>query len=326
MDRLTDYQFQLPQDLIARYPTARREDSRMMVIRRDTGEISHANFRDFPALVPADDLLVLNNAKVIPARFYSDDQRVEFLLLEKREDACWVCMVKPGRRMRLGTRVTVDGAIGEVVEILPEGERVLRFTEEPDLDKIGILPLPPYMHREMEESDRERYQTTYAKVPGSVAAPTAGLHFTSEILERLPHTFVTLHVGAGTFRSVHTEQIEDHRMHSEAYEISEQTAECLGQYRSVFAIGTTSVRVLESCQRDDKCRVLPQKGRTSIFIHPPMQLRYVDRLLTNFHLPGSTLLMLVSAMAGRELTLEAYRKAVEARYRFFSYGDCMAIL
>ncbi len=224
--------------------------------------------------------------------------------------------------MRIGRTVTVQGATGEVLEICPEGERILRFDRPVDLDKAGELPLPPYFERQVEPADAERYQTVYARERGAVAAPTAGLHFTPEILARVPHTFLTLHVGVGTFRPVQVDLLAEHRMHSERYRISEEAAAAINQAERLIAIGTTTTRVLESCG-------LPLRaceGATDIFIHPPIPLRVIGGLLTNFHLPKSTLLMLVSAFAGREFALEAYAEAIRERYRFYSYGDCMLIL
>jgi S-adenosylmethionine:tRNA ribosyltransferase-isomerase len=266
--------------------------------------------------------VVLNDTRVIPARVYSDDGQIEFLFLEAVRENVWKCLVKPGRRMRIGKKVTVTGATGEVLEICPDGERIIAFDAPIDLEKAGELPLPPYFGRDVEAADAERYQTVYARERGAVAAPTAGLHFTPEILSRVPHTFLTLHVGVGTFRPVQAEALSEHRMHSERYRISSEAAAAINQAERIIAIGTTTTRVLESCG-------LPLKageGATDIFIYPPTPLRVIGGLLTNFHLPKSTLLMLVSAFAGREFALEAYALAVRERYRFYSYGDCMLII
>ncbi|HEX8371857.1 MAG TPA: tRNA preQ1(34) S-adenosylmethionine ribosyltransferase-isomerase QueA [Chthoniobacterales bacterium] len=322
--RTADYDFDLPDELIARYPAEQRDGARMLVVRQATGEIQHAQFRDLPQILTTEDLTVLNNARVIPARVFSDDGRIELLVLDPRPDGHWQCMVKPGRKMRPGHTVTIGGCVGEVLSILDDGTRVIHFASQPDLEKVGHLPLPPYFGRDAEASDAIRYQTVYATAPGAVAAPTAGLHFTSEMLARLPHVFVTLQVGAGTFRGVHADDLTGHIMHSEKYWLPDEVAARINEARSVFAVGTTTVRVLESCAQNGV--LIPGEGETQIFIHPPYQFQIVDKLLTNFHLPRSTLLMLVSAFAGRELILEAYTKAVEARYRFYSYGDCMLLL
>jgi len=322
--RTADYDFHLPDELIARYPAPKRDDSRMLVVRRATDEILHASFRDLPQFLSADDLTVLNNARVIPARVFSDDGRIELLVLDPRPDGHWQCMVKPGRKMREGRTITVGGCIGEVLSITSDGTRIIHFPIQPDLEKVGQLPLPPYFERAAEPSDNERYQTVYATESGAVAAPTAGLHFTPEMLARLPHCFVTLQVGAGTFRGVHNDDLSGHIMHSEKYWLTPETAVRVNTAKSIFAVGTTTVRVLESCVREGQ--VQAGEGETQIFLHPPYQFQIVDKLLTNFHLPRSTLLMLVSAFASRELILEAYARAIEARYRFYSYGDCMLLV
>ncbi len=319
-----DYDFHLPDELIARYPTPERDGSHMLVVHRSSGQIQHALFRDLPQFLTPDDLTVLNNARVIPARVFSDDGRIELLVLDPRPDGHWQCMVKPGRKMRPGHSVVVGGCTGEVLSMMEDGTRVIYFAVQPDLEKVGKLPLPPYFGREAEPSDLDRYQTVYATQSGAVAAPTAGLHFTPELLATLPHCFVTLHVGAGTFRGVHDDDLTHHIMHSEKFWLSPEVAAQINSAKSVFAVGTTTVRVLESCAREGKLEA--GEGETRIFIYPPFEFQVIDKLLTNFHLPRSTLLMLVSAFAGRELILEAYAKAVEARYRFYSYGDCMLLL
>jgi S-adenosylmethionine:tRNA ribosyltransferase-isomerase len=233
-------------------------------------------------------------------------------------------MAKPGRRLHLGSTTSVGGVPGVVKEILPTGERRIQFAAPVDLDRVGQLPIPPYLGRPADASDTDRYQTIFARQPGAIAAPTAGLHFTPEILAQVPHTFITLHVGAGTFRPVQTEDITAHTMHHERFEITPAAASAIRTATRLIAIGTTTVRVLETCAATGE--IHPQTGATDIFIHPPYQFRAVDVLLTNFHLPKSTLLMLVSAFAGREFVLEAYAEAIRERYRFFSYGDCMLIL
>ncbi len=320
---VSDYHFDLPEELIAHRPLPARDGARMLVLNRSTGKISHRMFRDFPSYLQPGDLAVLNNSRVIKARLFSDDHRIEMLLLEPVGDARWTALVKPGRKMRIGTICPVAGTTATVVDVLPDGERVLAFADEPDLDRYGAMPIPPYFNREADAEDTIRYQTVFAKSPGSVAAPTAGLHFTPDILAQVPHTFLTLHVGVGTFVPVKVERIEDHRMHEEHYEIDPTAAGAINSARRIVAVGTTSARVLESQPHGP---IQPHAGSTAIFLHPPKTLQRVDILLTNFHLPQSTLLMLVSAFAGRNQILAAYAEAVGERYRFFSYGDCMLIL
>ena len=320
--RTADYDYTLPEGMIARHPPAQREDARMMVLHRETQTIEHRTFRDFADFLREGDLVVLNDTRVIPARVYSDDGRIELLFLEMVRTNAWKCMVKPGRKMRMGALVHVREVAGVVVEICPEGERVIEFRGEVDLDAAGEIPLPPYFERDVEPADAERYQTVFARERGAVAAPTAGLHFTSEILARIPHAFLTLHVGVGTFRSVHAEDLTQHRMHAERFRIGENAAAQINAAERIIAIGTTTTRVLES-------RGLPLaacEGSTDIFIHPPYEFRAIDALLTNFHLPQSTLLMLVAAFAGREFVMRAYAEAIRERYRFYSYGDCMLIV
>jgi S-adenosylmethionine:tRNA ribosyltransferase-isomerase len=324
-DRVEDYNYVLPNELIAQRPLPKREDARMMLLDRARGTIAHRRFTDLPEFVRRDDLLVLNDTRVLTARRYSDDGSIEFLFLEQIDATAWKCLVKPGRKMRLGTRVTLDGAGGCVEEICEEGERVVRFAREIDPYGSGEIPLPPYLDRAADSEDTTRYQTVFARDPGAVAAPTAGLHFTREILAKLPHTFVTLHVGAGTFRPVQSEIVATHRMQSERFAITNEAAAAINRANRILAIGTTSVRVLEAAVGQEGT-ISAQQGATDLFIHPPYNFRVVDRLLTNFHLPRSTLLMLVAAFAGREFVLRAYEEAVGARYRFYSYGDCMLIL
>lgn len=320
--RTADYSYVLPDELIARHPLPRREDSRMMVLHRGGERIEHRQFRDFPSYLRAGDLVVLNNTRVIPARVFSDDARIEFLFLEMLRENVWKCLVKPGRKMRIGAKTSIRGVAGMVVGIEPEGERIIEFSGPVDLDAAGELPIPPYFDRKVEPADSERYQTVFARERGAVAAPTAGLHFTPEILATIPHTFLTLHVGVGTFRSVLVDDLREHRMHSERYAIGEKAAAALNAASRLVAVGTTSARVLESCGRP----FTAQAGSTDIFIHPPYQPRAVGALLTNFHLPESTLLMLVSALAGFEFIQRAYAEAIAQRYRFYSYGDCMLII
>jgi len=323
--RVDAYDFALPAELIAQRPLPRREDARMLVLDRGAGTITHRRFTDLNRFVRPGDLLVLNDTRVLPARRFSDDGAIEFLFLDQIDPQTWRCLVKPGRRMRLGATVVLDGAIGRVENIFEEGERAIRFERAIDPYRAGQIPLPPYLSRAADAEDATRYQTVFAREPGAVAAPTAGLHFTPEILARLPHTFVTLHVGTGTFRPVQSENVAGHRMHSEPFTITPAAAEAINAAQSILAVGTTSVRVLEAAHRSNG-RLVAQEGATDIFIHPPYAFRAVDRLLTNFHLPRSTLLMLVAAFAGREFVLRAYAEAVHERYRFYSYGDCMLIL
>jgi S-adenosylmethionine:tRNA ribosyltransferase-isomerase len=320
-----DYDYGLPEALIARWPLERREDSRMLVLHRAERRIEHRSFTDFASYLREGDRVVLNDTKVIPARVMSDDGKIELLFLEQTGTNIWKCLVKPGKKMRAGHSVTVGGNRGEVREILRDGERLLAFDSPVDLEKVGRVPLPPYMEREAAASDVGRYQTVYARTPGAVAAPTAGLHFTPELLQRIPHTFVTLHVGVGTFKPVQVDEITSHPMHSERFAVSEMAARVIAQARRVVAAGTTTVRVLESCMRRDG-RVAAQESSTDIFIYPPFDFRITGALLTNFHLPKSTLLMLVSAFAGREFVMEAYGEAIREEYRFYSYGDCMLIV
>ena len=318
----SDYDFTLPDDRIARHPAERRDQSRMMVLHRDTQTIEHRMFADFPAYIRPADLVVLNDTRVIPARAFSDDGKIELLFLEPAGDNAWMCMVKPGRKMRIDATLTLGGVRGRVTALCPEGDRIITFDSPIDLDRVGELPLPPYFERKPEAGDDERYQTIYARNRGAIAAPTAGLHFTPEILAKIPHAFLTLHVGAGTFRPVQVEDITQHRMHSERYHLSAETAAAANAAARIIAIGTTTARVLESIGRP----LTPREGRTDIFIHPPYQPKAVDALLTNFHLPKSTLLMLVSAFAGREFIHRAYAEAIASGYRFYSYGDCMLIV
>lgn len=326
-DRLADYRYDLPAELIADRPAEHREDSRMLVLNRSEGTIAHRGFLDLPGFLTSRDLLVLNDSRVIPARLRNEDGTIEVLLLEQRDPIHWTAMVRPGRKMKAGAVIAAAGTTATVKEVLADGTRLIRFGEPPDLDRFGEMPIPPYFHRRADEADRERYQTVYARDPGSVAAPTAGLHFTPEILARIPHSFVTLHVGAGTFQSVKTDDLSAHRMHHETYTLSSETASRINATRAaggrIVAVGTTTARVLESQPQGE---LRPVSGSTDIFIRPPRTFLHVDALLTNFHLPESTLLMLVSALAGRERILDAYAEAVRERYRFFSYGDCMLIV
>lgn len=323
--RTSDFDYELPQHLIAHTPAGKRDQARMLVLHRKTGLWEHRLVRDFPEYVRAGDLAVFNDTRVMPARLFSEDGRVELLLLEQEAPTVWRSLVRPGKRMRTGATVHVGGIQGTVEEIYPDGDRRIRFEAVLDLERIGKLPLPPYIEREVREEDWERYQTVFARESGSVAAPTAGLHFTPELLRQIPHAFVTLHVGVGTFRPVQTENPEEHPMHSERYRLRAETVDAIRSASRVIAVGTTTVRVLESAAALEG-GLRATEGRTNLFIRPPFGFRVVGGLLTNFHLPKSTLLMLVSAFAGRDLVLDAYREAVRQEYRFFSYGDCMLIV
>jgi len=324
---LSDYIYDLPPGLVADRPTQRREDARMLIVHRGSGKIEHGRFKELSRLLEPLDLLVLNESKVIPARIHDVTGRIEMLLLEKRDELSWTAMVNPGKKMRTGVIVEAAGTTVKVLEVLEDGTRLLGFASPPDLARHGKMPIPPYLHRDSDEGDRERYQTVFAREPGSVAAPTAGLHFTRELLDKLRHVFVTLHVGAGTFQPVKTEDLAAHRLHRERYSISEEASREINATQAaggrIVAVGTTTARVLESQLTGPLAET---RGSTEIFIRPPYRFHRVNVLLTNFHLPGSTLLMLVSAFAGRELIMTAYAEAIQKRYRFFSYGDCMLIL
>lgn len=323
-----DYDYHLPEKLIASRPLPDRAASRMLVIDRNTGTVCHRMFADFPDYLRPEDLLVLNDTRVIPARLFSDDERIELLCLDRLSPTLWRCLAKPGKRMKVGRTLTVGEISGSVVEVMENGDRIIRWDEPVDLDKHGHLALPHYMGRGDDETDQERYQTVFAKQEGAIAAPTAGLHFTPEILSHIDHDFLTLHVGVGTFRPVSVDHVGEHVMHSERYSVSSGSVERINSAGRVIAVGTTVTRVLESLA-SDTARICPDAamtGETDIFLHPPYRFKAVDALLTNFHLPQSTLIMLVSAFAGRELTLEAYRQAVAEEYRFYSYGDCMLII
>ena len=359
---VSDFSYELPPGLIAQEPLPERSASRMLCLARDTGRVQDRRFVDFPELLRPDDLLVFNNTRVFPARLYGRRSgtraqpvsahnpasrdflkgRVEVLLTRQVSDDpnAWECLVRPGRKIGIGERLyfgSRDELVAEVTGRGDFGERRLRFDPATDfwdrLNNIGHVPLPPYIARQDRPGDRERYQTVYARERGSVAAPTAGLHFTSEILQRIRDrgietAEITLHVGLGTFQPVHAERVEDHRLHGESYEISASAAatinRALDQARRIVAIGTTTVRTLEHAARSSG-RVEPGRGEADLFIYPGFQFRVVSAMLTNFHLPQSTLLMLVCAFAGKENALAAYRHAVKEQYRFYSYGDCMFI-
>ena len=350
--RLSDYDYPLPESLIAKRPLPQRDESRMMVLHRDSQTIEQRQFRDLKTFLRPDDLLVLNNTRVLAARRFSDDHAIEFLFLEKLGPARWKCWVKPGRRMRVGAAAKIDNVQLRVEEILPEGERVVVLGEDIEVYVHGSMPLPPYIRRESDSADEERYQTVFAQSPGAIAAPTAGLHFTPQVLSEVPHAFITLHVGPGTFKPVHAENITDHHMHAESFSVSPDAANKINEAKRIVAVGTTTLRVLETVaqktrmlkafklKREDEpsrmqnafklsergMEIIAQEGETDLFVYPPYEFQIVDALLTNFHLPRSTLLMLVSAFAGREFVLHAYAEAIRERYRFYSYGDCMLIL
>ena len=323
--RLSDYDYDLPRELVAQRPAAHRADSRMMVLRRGAETIEHRQFRELKTFLQPGDLLVLNDTRVLPARRFSNDGAIEFLFLEHLGRRRWKCLVKPGRKMRLGAAATIDNATLQVEKITSDGERIVVLDQDVDPYAKGSMPLPPYIGRENDVEDATRYQTVFAQAPGALAAPTAGLHFTPEILSEIPHALVTLHVGTGTFLPVRSENIVEHRMHAERFSISAEGAMKMNNARRIVAVGTTVVRVLESAERENG-KFIAQTGSTDIFIYPPYRFQAVDLLLTNFHSPRSTLLMLVSAFAGREFLLRAYQEAIRERYRFYSYGDCMLIL
>ena len=320
----TDYDYALPPELIASHPAPVRDQARMMVLDRKDQSITHHLFRAIPEFVGPDDLLVLNNTKVIPARIRFHKRAAELLLLEQLDAKTWRCLVRPGHWFRDGRQFS-DGPIsGTVIRVESSGERIIEFDSPIDFSRVGEMPLPPYIHREVEPEDADRYQTVFAARPGAVAAPTAGLHFTPELLAALPHVFITLRVGIGTFLPVKAQDVREHHMHEEWFEIEKESAERIATAKRVLAVGTTTVRTLETVMLRDQ-RIVPSLAATGIFIYPPFEFRRVDSLLTNFHLPKSTLLMLVAAFAGREFILEAYRQAVAEKYRFFSYGDCMLV-
>jgi len=308
--RTEDFDFELPEELIASRPPEKRDDSRMLVINRTDRSITHDYFKNIQDYLSPTDLLVLNNTRVVRARYFSDDGKIELVRVAKE-----------------GKDVVVGGITGTVTAIDEEGYRLIQWEEEIDEEKCGHLALPHYMQREAEESDFERYQTVFAKEEGAIAAPTAGLHFTPELLAEIKHTFLTLHVGVGTFRPVKADIVKEHEMHSEQFHLESQSAEKINQAERVIAVGTTVTRVLEHLGKASlKGSLSSCSGATDIFIYPPYQPKVVDALITNFHLPKSTLMMLVSSFAGRELIMEAYQQAVQEKYRFFSYGDCMLIL
>lgn len=336
-----DFDFYLPEELIAQHPLEQRDSSRLMVLDKETGEINHKTFHDIIEYLNQGDTLVLNNTRVLPARLIGEKEesggKIEFLLLKRVEGDKWECLAKPGKSAREGRRFTFGGGKlkAKVIEVKEDGNRIVEFYYdgifEEVLDSLGEMPLPPYIHERLE--DKERYQTVYSKEEGSAAAPTAGLHFTKELLDQIKEkgvnvVYLTLHVGLGTFRPVKVENIEDHDMHSEYYHLSKETADIINATKKrgnkVISVGTTSTRTLETIG-DENGEVREQSGWTNIFIYPGYKFKIVDRLITNFHLPESTLIMLVSTLAGKEHVMNAYEEAVKEKYRFFSFGDAMFI-
>ena len=339
--KTSDFYYDLPQELIAQDPLEDRSASRLMTLDKVTGKTEHHIFKEIINYLTPDDCLVLNNTKVIPARLYGSrvgtDAKIEVLLLKRKEDNVWETLVKPGKKCRPGTQISFgDGLLmGEVTDVVEDGNRLIRFTYEgifeEILDQLGQMPLPPYITHQLK--DKNRYQTVYAKYDGSAAAPTAGLHFTPQLLEQIREkgvkiAEVTLHVGLGTFRPVKVDDVTQHHMHSEFYMIQEEAARLINDTRKnggrIISVGTTSCRTLESAA-DENGMLRPGSGWTDIFIYPGYQFKVVDALITNFHLPESTLVMLVSALAGKEHILAAYEEAVKEKYRFFSFGDAMFI-
>ena len=340
--KTSDFYFDLPRELIAQDPLPARDASRLLVLDRETGQVTHKKFRDILSYLHPGDCLVINDTKVIPARLLGVRKgtggHVEILLLKRQKDDVWEAIVRPGKKLRTGARVEFgDGLLeGEITEVLPDGNRLVRFSYEgifeEVLDRLGQMPLPPYITHQLK--DRNRYQTVYAVHEGSAAAPTAGLHFTKELLEEIRQMGVkiariTLHVGLGTFRPVKVEDVTEHHMHSEYYRVSPEAADLINKTRAeggrIISVGTTSTRTLESVA-DENGKIVPGSGQTDIFIYPGYRFKAIDGLITNFHLPESTLLMLVSALAGKEHILAAYEEAVREGYRFFSFGDAMLIL
>ena len=339
--KVTDYYFDLPQEQIAQDPLEDRSSSRLLVLDKETGEYSHHVFREITEFLKPGDCLVLNNTKVIPARLFGEKEgtqaKIEILLLKRKENDVWETLVKPGKKAKVGTKIIFGGGllVGEVIDIVEEGNRLIQFTYEgifeEILDQLGQMPLPPYISHQLK--DKNRYQTVYAKYNGSAAAPTAGLHFTPELLQQVKDmgvdiAEVTLHVGLGTFRPVKVDNILEHHMHSEFYMVTQEAADKINNAKKnghrVICVGTTSCRTIESAA-DENGMLKESSGWTEIFIYPGYQFKVLDCLITNFHLPESTLLMLVSALAGREHVLAAYEEAVKEGYRFFSFGDAMFI-
>lgn len=344
--KLSEFDYYLPEELIAQDPLERRSESRLMILDRENGDVYHRHFYDIKDYLKKGDCLVINNTKVIPARLLGEKKdtggHIEVLLLTRKSDTTWECLVRPGKKMRSGAQVIFGNGLltGTVNEVLDDGNRIIEFSYEgifeEILDKLGEMPLPPYITHKL--SDKTRYQTVYAKYDGSAAAPTAGLHFTRDLLDEIKNmgvniAEVTLHVGLGTFRPVKEDNVLDHQMHSEYFEISKEACDIINSTKKnggrVISVGTTSTRTLESAaMRIDKFNgeLEPISGWTDIFIYPGYEFKMIDGLITNFHLPKSTLIMLVSALAGKDFVLSAYEEAVNKKYRFFSFGDAMMII
>lgn len=339
--KTSDFYYNLPHELIAQTPLKQRDKSRMMILDKNTGDIVDEKFENITEYINSGDTIVLNDTKVLPARLFghreNKEEAIEVLLLKQREGNVWQTLVKPGKKLKIGTKIIFDEKLlsANVLDILDDGQRVIEFEYSgifnEILDKLGTMPLPPYITEKLE--DKDRYQTVYSKNLGSAAAPTAGLHFTNEILDKLAKkgvniVYVTLHVGLGTFRPVKVDDVEKHEMHSEYFAIDEKACDIINETKrrgnKVYSVGTTSCRVLESAT-DDNGIIHPMAKETNIFIYPGYKFKMIDALLTNFHLPESTLIMLVSALATKEYILNAYNSAVEKKYRFFSFGDCMLI-
>lgn len=339
--KTSDFYYNLPHELIAQTPLKQRDKSRMMILDKNTGDIVDEKFENITEYINCGDTIVLNDTKVLPARLFghreNKEEAIEVLLLKQREGNVWQTLVKPGKKLKIGTKIIFDEKLlsANVLDILDDGQRVIEFEYSgifnEILDKLGTMPLPPYITEKLE--DKDRYQTVYSKNLGSAAAPTAGLHFTNEILDKLAKkgvniVYVTLHVGLGTFRPVKVDDVEKHEMHSEYFVIDERACDIINETKrrgnKVYSVGTTSCRVLESAT-DDNGIIHPMAKETNIFIYPGYKFKMIDALLTNFHLPESTLIMLVSALATKEYILNAYNSAVEKKYRFFSFGDCMLI-
>ncbi|WP_456113033.1 tRNA preQ1(34) S-adenosylmethionine ribosyltransferase-isomerase QueA [Ruminococcus sp.] len=339
----SDFYYDLPDELIAQTPVEPRDHSRLMQIDRNTGEIQHKHFYDLLEILQPGDLLVMNDSRVLPARLYGEKVDngtfIEFLLLEQKGDKLWEIICRPGKKAKVGVKFSFGGGrlIGEVVEVKPDGNRIVQFTCEGNfytaLEEVGQMPLPPYIHEKLK--DKERYQTVYSKELGSAAAPTAGLHFTKDMLKKLKEkgvneAYVTLHVGLGTFRPVKEDDVLQHQMHSEHYHLPQETVDMIQETKAnggrVIAVGTTSCRTLEAVATAHNGELVPEDGYTDIFIYPGYSFKVLDGLITNFHLPESTLIMLISAFLGYEKTMHAYEVAVQEKYRFFSFGDAMCIL
>ncbi len=339
----SDFYYDLPEELIAQTPIEPRDHSRLLQIQRDNGAWEHKHFYDLCEILQPGDLLVMNDSRVLPARLYGEKIEngtfIEFLLLEQKGDKLWEIICRPGKKAKPGVKFSFGGGrlIGEIVEVKPDGNRLVQFTCEGNfytaLEEVGQMPLPPYIHEKLK--DRERYQTVYSKELGSAAAPTAGLHFTKEMLQKLEEkgvrqAYVTLHVGLGTFRPVKEDDVLEHKMHSEHYHLPQETVDLIAQTKAnggrVIAVGTTSCRTLEAVATAHQGKLVAEDGYTDIFIYPGYKFKVLDGLITNFHLPESTLIMLISAFLGYDKTMAAYKEAVQQKYRFFSFGDAMCIL